>query len=733
MIQTTAFKRRWLAVAAVCWVWALACSSEPVTCGAGTVAKGSACVPATTAVTCGSGTVAVNGQCVATDAGSAADGGAATADGAVAGDGSADTVGPAEDATAVCVPQCTGYSCGDDGCGGSCGTCTTPAKPNCNKATHQCEGTCVPKCSGKDCGDDGCGGQCGTCAADLACDPIGRCVPPAWKCAPAYYNGGADPCDCGCGAPDPDCKNPGNPTAGCTSLESCDAGGKCVSKAAAGWTCAASLYNGLDNCDCGCGAPDPDCKYDLPLSGCKAGETCSATGSCVACTPKCDGKACGEDGCGGSCGTCKDDGKPVCVAGQCVAPCTPTPALCATNKCGPDGCGGSCGTCPAGSACQAGDCVAVELPSAPTSCVGFCGSTAPAGCYCVAACAASGTCCADYKAACGCKPQCAGKQCGADGCGGSCGTCGADKPSCDSAQQCTATCTKQCDKKQCGADGCGGSCGSCGADASCSSTQHCVPTLWSCAKDYFADGQVCDCGCGAPDPDCADPKAPVFGCPGKGTACGTNGICQATFCGKNAECNGKWCVGLWPAGGGLYKGVCGNPIALAKAPGESCFSAGECATGACVEGLCATHCQADFDCPETQRCLGGLMVGQANFALVGYAGVCKSVPGSAAACTKQASCAGGEVCHPFVDPVTLAPRWLCTTGSKAVGPVCYTAGSCKPGLFCALQGLAGTCTVACPGGAAECPTATTCSDISLHATKLPGFAGDPKVPLCVPK
>lgn len=44
------------------------------------------------------------------------------------------------------------------------------------------------------------------------------------------------------------------------------------------------------------------------------GQTCK-DGECVSCQPLCDGKECGEDGCGGSCGECADG--QVCISGQC--------------------------------------------------------------------------------------------------------------------------------------------------------------------------------------------------------------------------------------------------------------------------------------------------------------------------------------------------------------------------------------------------------------------------------
>jgi hypothetical protein len=69
----------------------------------------------------------------------------------------------------ICVPQCDGRECGDDGCGGTCGTCDGDCT-----ADGQCEGTCVPTCTGRECGGDGCGGSCGSCEDDLTCD-FGTC------------------------------------------------------------------------------------------------------------------------------------------------------------------------------------------------------------------------------------------------------------------------------------------------------------------------------------------------------------------------------------------------------------------------------------------------------------------------------------------------------------------------------------------------------------------------------
>ena len=109
------------------------------------------------------------------------------------------------------------------------------------------------------------------------------------------------------------------------------------------------------------------------------------------CAPSCGQRACGDDGCGGSCGAC--NGTQSCDSnGNCVDTCTP---MCAGASCGDDGCGGSCGACGGGAACVAGHCVA------------------------------------------NCKPACAGRHCGDDGCGGSCGAC-AGAEACTSAGQCVS-------------------------------------------------------------------------------------------------------------------------------------------------------------------------------------------------------------------------------------------------------------------------------------------------------
>jgi hypothetical protein len=109
-----------------------------------------------------------------------------------------------------------------------------------------------------------------------------------------------------------------------------------------------------------------------------------------------------------------------------------------------------------------------------------------------------------------CLAQCAGKECGRDGCGGSCGTCG---PAADCLEgKCTTVCLPNCSGRECGGDGCDGSCGKCAQNETCNGGQ-CVP--WcvgncagrECGSDFCVgncgtcgDGKACDNGRCVTDP-----------------------------------------------------------------------------------------------------------------------------------------------------------------------------------------------------------------------------------------
>ncbi len=180
-------------------------------------------------------------------------------------------------------------------------------------------------------------------------------------------------------------------------------------------------------------------------------------------------------------------------------------------------------------------------------CGGSCGSCASGQ-----SCDAGGQCVSSTPS---CTPACSGKQCGSDGCGGSCGSC-ASGQSCDAGGQCvspTPGCTPSCSGKQCGSDGCGGSCGSCASGQSCSASGQCVSSTPSCTPS--CSGKQCGAdGCGGSCGSCAS-----------GQSCSASGQCVSSTPSCTPACSGKQC------GSDGCGGSCGS-----CASGQSCSASGQC-------------------------------------------------------------------------------------------------------------------------------------------------------------
>jgi hypothetical protein len=220
-----------------------------------------------------------------------------------------------------CTTNCTDKSCGDNGCGGSCGGCSgsTPycVQGTCSSNNQGLIGNCscaANICTGTTC-DDGLGGSCpGELTIEQDC--------------------GAQMC--------------GESPNGCGSCGSCgDSGHYCnegtCSPICLPSDCGSRICGGIPGrSECGetfCG-----------LCNAAAGETCNETsGTCFVCQPDCLGKQCGDDKCGGSCGDCKIspfNSSYNCNATQSCQMCTPD-CVALGKECGPvpNGCGESCGNC----------------------------------------------------------------------------------------------------------------------------------------------------------------------------------------------------------------------------------------------------------------------------------------------------------------------------------------------------------------------------------------------------
>lgn len=307
-------------------------------------------------------------------------------------------------------PPCDdGVACTIDHCDETTKRCWFELTPGCLSCASK---NCNPRCNGKVCGDDGCGGSCGTCAPGLSCL--------AGSCGTATAPGT-------CANPLPLLK-PGEPFFGLHTITGDTSTGinevvpKCNSSSAskeliysfvvpAGGSVGIDarmtgydtvLHLRKDNCQnidstvaCSDDASPPGGvgsrvalllgpgTYYLIADGystSQVGPFTLTVNLVNGCAPNCDGRYCGDDGCGGACGNC-GAGQACNVLGRCIAsPCTPS---CNGRKCGDDGCGGSCGTCASGELCvtATGACKAFpdcdhEKPVCKTACAStqYCGS-----------------------------------------------------------------------------------------------------------------------------------------------------------------------------------------------------------------------------------------------------------------------------------------------------------------------------------------------------------------------
>ncbi len=162
-------------------------------------------------------------------------GGGGGGGGGEGGSAEADGDAPRPDA-ATCDPDCGDRICGDDGCGGTCGTCDDGAVCSIDGACVDVAATCgdgmcadgedcatCPADCGQCCGNGACepsqGESCATCAADCVCGPDETCAVEARRCVPRPPDAGpvdmgrgdGGPIDPDRGVVGPDMGGPGGP------------------------------------------------------------------------------------------------------------------------------------------------------------------------------------------------------------------------------------------------------------------------------------------------------------------------------------------------------------------------------------------------------------------------------------------------------------------------------------------------------------------------------------------
>lgn len=136
-----------------------------------------------------------------------------------------------------------------------------PAPPpewTCSPPDFDDGSTCHCECGTWDPDCDVAGAELEGCSAGQSCVDPGKCegIPTDWSCDPNEFANGGD-CNCECGAYDPDCDSGASTVIGCATSEYCASDARCLPE---GWSCFPSFYDAQDGCDCNCGVWDKDCE-----------------------------------------------------------------------------------------------------------------------------------------------------------------------------------------------------------------------------------------------------------------------------------------------------------------------------------------------------------------------------------------------------------------------------------------------------------------------------------------
>lgn len=395
-------------------------------------------------------------------------------------DAGADSKIDGEGDPGACKPSCHAKSCGDNGCGGTCGSCENDYQ--CNPDLGACffAGLCTPACGGKECGSDGCGGVCGSCAPGFQCVDF-QCQ--QFDCQPDCEGKecGSDGCGATCGScpADPDCPQAVEESSGQTCDTGVDLGvladdganvavtGNITPAGDEDWY-TFTAEDGPDDEDCdtfhvsvrfkenpkgqfvldvfadGCSWTEQVCnqvdRFDWFVDFSAASDAGTAGKGECPCSEDADHQLTPPEQIVLECVKKSEiltpcPGGQKCANGSCYK--VVCPPDCESKSCGPNGCGGNCGYCQGSEHCQDGVCLEVCLSdsgcadASSTICsangLGIlkCVEVEP-GCFQfdsnVAYCDGDEMC-VDGQCVPSCIPDCAGKVCGSDGCGGTCGEC----------------------------------------------------------------------------------------------------------------------------------------------------------------------------------------------------------------------------------------------------------------------------------------------------------------------
>jgi len=417
----------------------------------------------------------------------------------------------------------------------------------------------------------------------------------------------------------------------------------------------------------------------------------------VVCKPACKGKQCGDDGCGGSCGSCGANGQ--CEKGKCVCPSPHEPCFglccdldlvcnvnsgtccnfsCFDRECGPV-CGKSCGTCPDNKQCNLEGKCACAKP--------LCG---------VVCCQKDEVC---VEGVC-CKPSCTGKQCGPDGCGGSCGECTVEGEECVATTCVTGKCiTKPAD-------------GPCDDGDLCTTGDQCTGGICVGADPDCDDDNPCTAdSCDAATGQCKHESAPLNGAkcddgnPCTGADVCSEGKCAGTLlppdqlaalectCYEDKECepfeDGDVCNGVLMCK--IQEGEAAGACIVAPGSVPECDDGNPCTDDGCDKKLGCVHpdddtnlCDDGDPCNGEAVCQGGACVPKpapdcddgnpcTDDACTPNAG-CEHNADDTNSCDDSDPCTGTESCVAGTCNATLPPD--CNDGNPC------TDDACTPGVGC---------------------------------------------------
>lgn len=264
---------------------------------------------------------------------------------------------------------------------------------------------------------------------------------------------------------------------------------------------------------------------------------------------------------------------------------------------------------------------------------------------------------------------------------------------------CAGEVRRNCANRECGSDGCTGTCGSCASGLTCSAAGRCIDP---CANITCAVCQECragQCVAKANGTTCTSDSNPCTtdtcisgqcthaavpdgtSCPDDGDSC-TDDMCRMGVCSHPAkpnDCGSRRC-GRSPSGCTASCGSCPS--------GKTCNAQGQC------DSLCL-----GVTCSECYGCENGQCQPISNIA-------CAS---DGNACTSD-TCQNGVCTHSLIAN---------DCGQRQCGPspsTCHSCGTCTPGMTCS---AAGTCVDPCAG--VPCGDCQRCS----NGTCVAAFESEP--------